>query len=618
MSWKKTIVKDAGRVGNFIKRKSKRVAKAADNLPMDLVSQQNRAKKMGYDTSQILYHGTRGDIKEFSKDALGETTGAGSARKGFFFATEPETAGQYAEISSKRPALRDASGEEVDKFADVSGPKSIEFKRYNRERELKSLQSTNKYAEDYLKKLPETKAYWLQQIERAKGPPEHGIRADGTKFEKFRTPLPHAEAMLAKVQAKEQEYKQLLSPAGQKKLNKEIAAKQKELDEVVNYQLDSEGGQNIVPVHLKYKNPLVHDFKGERYREVSYNELMEQAKKKGHDAVIFKNTFDPGYQHHFDENEVPQDIVAVFEPHQIRSVNAKFDPKKKKSGNILDSIAPLAVGGAAGAAALSSEDAEAAGRTKLLNIAGKKIESTLVAGGPGFKIYHAPGVDGWVLNHGKNISVIPDKSAQAALVGRYVNLPYQPANQKDAIKIEFEGLLSSLKPADTKKSIAPLAIGSAAVGASQSWADDVANNIPDLIQSDPAWVGQKAMHGLQTVDKYAARPLRAGFNAALDGQNPFTAAYDSVANDQDVTEEEIGQKLTDRTGLTAHLPDGERFDSPFQAPIDLGVGATLDATNLIGAGVAPKAAKGASRVYDYIKAARPALTNWRKTIKQAF
>lgn len=85
---------------------------------------------------------------------------------------------------------------------------------------------------------------------------------------------------------------------------------------------------------------------------------MQKAKDEGHDGVIFKNTFDPGHKWGPDE-ENPQDIVAVFKPEQIRSVNAKFDPKKKGSGNILDSLGPIAVG--AGAATLAaSNDALAA------------------------------------------------------------------------------------------------------------------------------------------------------------------------------------------------------------------------------------------------------------------
>jgi hypothetical protein len=58
----------------------------------------------------------------------------------------------------------------------------------------------------------------------------------------------------------------------------------------------------------------------------------------------------------------PADVVVSFEPKNIRSINAEFDPEKKDSPQILAS-APFAAGaaGLGAAAVLSSEDAEAGG-----------------------------------------------------------------------------------------------------------------------------------------------------------------------------------------------------------------------------------------------------------------
>ena len=78
-------------------------------------------------------------------------------------------------------------------------------------------------------------------------------------------------------------------------------------------------GQNIMPVKLRMTNPLVHDFKGESYRDVSYHDLIQAAKDKGHDGVIMKNTTDGGPK---------TDIYTVFEPQQIRSRYAMFEPEK--------------------------------------------------------------------------------------------------------------------------------------------------------------------------------------------------------------------------------------------------------------------------------------------------
>ena len=77
--------------------------------------------------------------------------------------------------------------------------------------------------------------------------------------------------------------------------------------------------QSVMPVKLRMTNPLVHDFKGESYREVSYHDLLQTAKDKGHDGVIMKNTTDGG---------PVTDIYAVFEPQQIRSQYATFEPER--------------------------------------------------------------------------------------------------------------------------------------------------------------------------------------------------------------------------------------------------------------------------------------------------
>ena len=81
-------------------------------------------------------------------------------------------------------------------------------------------------------------------------------------------------------------------------------------------------GGNIMPVKLRMTNPLVHDFGGQGYRDVSYHDLIQAAKDKGHDGVIMKNTTDGGPK---------TDIYTVFEPQQIRSRYAMFEPEKAPS-----------------------------------------------------------------------------------------------------------------------------------------------------------------------------------------------------------------------------------------------------------------------------------------------
>lgn len=75
--------------------------------------------------------------------------------------------------------------------------------------------------------------------------------------------------------------------------------------------VDEPGGAAIGRYRLDLRNPLIHDFKGEAYREESYKALLDRAKANGHDGVILKNTYDGGEE---------DDIYAVFSPSQIVAV----------------------------------------------------------------------------------------------------------------------------------------------------------------------------------------------------------------------------------------------------------------------------------------------------------
>ncbi len=83
---------------------------------------------------------------------------------------------------------------------------------------------------------------------------------------------------------------------------------------------DSELGEGafLKIARLYYKNPLIHDMNGEEYRDISYKELMIQAKNNGNDAVIIKNTYDG-------MNPVASleltDIYVVFDESQIEELN---------------------------------------------------------------------------------------------------------------------------------------------------------------------------------------------------------------------------------------------------------------------------------------------------------
>ena len=64
-----------------------------------------RSLQQGYEHD--WYHGTTGDISRFRKDLLGEATGAESAKKGFFFARDPQNPPEAMLKKSSDPAAEE-------------------------------------------------------------------------------------------------------------------------------------------------------------------------------------------------------------------------------------------------------------------------------------------------------------------------------------------------------------------------------------------------------------------------------------------------------------------------------------------------------------------------------
>ena len=255
----------------------KKVNKALD---MREAARMKRAEEMGFDTSQTYYHGTAGNIDAFDPEKLGATTGARSAKKGYFFTADPDTADAYAEIA------QDAT-------------------------------DTNLWS----------------ILDKQQGP-------EGRKL---------MEAYKAG------DFQTLLDAFPDGRYNDKIKA-------AMN------GAPNVLPVHVRHQNPKVWDAEGKAYEEAfgkgGLSDVINQAKVEGHDALIMKNFDDHPYV-----GKNPQDHIVTFDPSNIRSVNAAFDPAKKDSANLL---AGLGGAGVTGGAILGSDESEAG--------AGSKIVQALVRG----------------------------------------------------------------------------------------------------------------------------------------------------------------------------------------------------------------------------------------------
>jgi hypothetical protein len=321
-----------------------------------------RSLQQGYEHD--WYHGSTGDISNFRQDLLGEATGAQSAKKGFFFARDPqnppasmmvkttdpdsidllkrlgktdeeiaalnqvsmkgqgaETASGYAQIGGSREyreAMRNAK----------SAEKRGDWNEYEKQMQIAEDSEINRmnYAQSVVAKYGDARDEMLDTIQK-------------TVYNK-NLPQAEAEALDAKV-------KQLMpygwyNSYGEPQLNalkKEIVnlvgedAATPVLKKIDNFKSiktertlveNTQEGGNVMPVALRYKNPMVYDFGGSGYREQTYSDLVDQALRGGHDALILKNTFDPAAG-----QAKLIDVGVVFSPDQIRSRFAAFDPFRK-------------------------------------------------------------------------------------------------------------------------------------------------------------------------------------------------------------------------------------------------------------------------------------------------
>jgi len=209
-----------------------------------------------------VYHGTFANFEKFDPEKLGTSTGAASAKQGFFFATNPTIAASYASKTRKRI---DEIKPEMDKLhkeiTDLTGDTWIQA------------------------------AHKLIQLEVNKTPAYSPI-TNG----KVRDILDKLTALEDELQSFDETW-----------MNDQV-------------ELADEG--NLKKVYLDIKNPFIKDYEGSDFRDEPYAKVIADAKEAGHDAVIFKNTFDGGDPA---GNLYPTDVIVVFSADQIKTEPVSTD-----------------------------------------------------------------------------------------------------------------------------------------------------------------------------------------------------------------------------------------------------------------------------------------------------
>lgn len=310
------------------------------------------------------YHGSTGDITNFRPDLLGEATGAASAKKAYFFARDPQNppAGLLQKTTDQESidllkrlgktdeeiAALNAVSMEGNAAQTASGYAQIGGSREYREA-MRKANSAEKRGDwnEYEKQMQIAEDSEISRMNYAQGlVAKYGDARDQMldTIQKtvYSKKLPQAEQELL-----DAKYKELMpygwyntyEPKQFNDLKKQLvnlvgedaaAPALKQIDDFKSIKAErmisenTQEGGNVLPVALRYKNPMVYDFAGSSYRDQSYSDLIDQAMAGGHDALIMKNTYDPA--------SGPSkliDVGAVFSPDQIRSRFAAFNPFRK-------------------------------------------------------------------------------------------------------------------------------------------------------------------------------------------------------------------------------------------------------------------------------------------------
>ena len=289
-----------------------------------------------------VFHGTKGDITEFDPGLLGESTGAESARLGFFFSADKNTASRFAQNADAVTAGRvtqaevDALEREYQQLQSTASKKMTEIEKPIIDQI--GIPILNRGLDELYAKYEQMPAEWKYadevSLSRRRDEKEfiEGVRQHEALVKEIE------EVQEALQAAEELKWEKLRDIPEYQQLGSEVDA----LEGIIDRSDYSGLGENIMPAKLQLENPLEFDFEGDHYRGQTYHELLQKAKAEGHDGAIFRNTYDGGDM---------TDIYVVFDPSQIRSRYAMFDPEKSASRDILAGAAPVVLPLGAGAAA---------------------------------------------------------------------------------------------------------------------------------------------------------------------------------------------------------------------------------------------------------------------------
>jgi len=102
-------------------------------------------------------------------------------------------------------------------------------------------------------------------------------------------------------------------------------------------------GSNIIPIRQHYNDAVVWEYGGGGYPQGGLGADLADAAAEGADTVVFRNMRDPGIMG-LGQGNKNNTTVATFDPANIRSRFARFDPRLKHLSNLSAAVAPITLG----------------------------------------------------------------------------------------------------------------------------------------------------------------------------------------------------------------------------------------------------------------------------------
>ena len=126
--------------------------------------------------------------------------------------------------------------------------------------------------------------------------------------------------------------------------NKDAFARFNAADDAGKWAILEELGLNygrgrVMPVLLNRGKTLEKDYVG-GYRDMTYADILKKAKKSKKDSVTFLNTRDPGGEWGSTYLPNSETIYGIFNPANVRSRFAAFDPARINEADLLGQVRP--------------------------------------------------------------------------------------------------------------------------------------------------------------------------------------------------------------------------------------------------------------------------------------